>query len=1100
MMSLHMGAAGSLAGGKAMAAYLLEQQIDVAAMRSAAYYGQTAGVEEAIAAGHGAAPLLRPDIDPALADALGLKPAQAIDVDALANILSGRRADGSSLPVQHQNRDVTTYGDNEAEDGKVRHRVAYLDLTLSANKHLSVAWAFAETEAERNSLLQAHRTARDETLRYIERQIIRGRLGAGGEGGTEPGRAAWITVDHFTARPTLETVRTDPETGEVYTELRSAKVAGDPAVHSHCLVPNLIRTESGRFTAIDTAAFHGRVKEFGAVYQAILAHELTALGVTVDLDPRTNMARLPAIPEYVVDEFSKRSREGEAAARAWAKRQGRDWDEMSPEQQASFRKLGTHAARQDKETNTPDVLAWREQAERIGWKHRTVLGSSILARSRAERMDYADREGLPHLAEMLTGRAVIGQGDARVAIARGFIAAGGLESTDDIGAMARHWANGGVLQDGKWTKLLWKEVERGKIKITTELHRDQETELIGLARTAVADRRHALTSEEISASVARSGVSYTGRQGNSQREAVETLGTDGGLAVLVGVAGSGKSTGVLKPLVDGWKHRGLEVWATAQAWRQAKDLRGAGIENAKTRALDPLLEGIAEGRTKVGADSVVVLDEVARIGTRQLLELLRLREEHGFKLVLIGDDKQASAIEAGPVVDLLRRALGEERIPQLLETIRQEKTREREIAGMWRKGEAAEAIEAKRADGTAELVPGGYREAIERVAGLYMERRKATADRPDYRISVSAPTNFDAHEIARMIRERRRVLGEVGPDLAQVFATDGQGNGRTLDLAVGDRVRLFAQARGVFVDENGRRKSAVVGDNGTVLEIVGIDRSNGLSVRGESGKVAFVSWEALRDRGGTKRAMLAYGDVLTVDTAQGITSDEHIGAMPAGSGAVTSGKAYVAGSRHRVRHYLVGSMGAELREAQTRRMSGLPQMTPYESTREAWANLSRNLSRIAEKESALGLLEGGALTKRESAKALQGALRRHERREAEGMSATTVRETQAAGAVRKALPDIANGIATISARYSSIAAAARAVADGDVSYSEAVDGLMADYLRRGGEADERTGAYEEKIGLRLADLAGALYDFGEMPETAAPRRGEAQRTGQSMGA
>ena len=42
--------------------------------------------------------------------------------------------------------------------------------------------------------------------------------------------------------------------------------------------------------------------------------------------------------------------------------------------------------------------------------------------------------------------------------------------------------------------------------------------------------------------------------------------------------------------------------------------------------------------------------------------------------------------------------------------------------------------------------------------------------------------------------------------------------------------------------------------------------------------------------------------------------------------------------------------------------------------------------------------------------------------------------------------------------------------------------------------------YEEKIGLRLADLAGALYDFGEMPETAAPRRGEAQRTGQSMGA
>ena len=79
-------------------------------------------------------------------------------------------------------REVTSYGGGPDGngDGKVRHRVAYLDLTLSAPKSLSIAWAFAETEAERNSLLQAHRTARDETLRYVETQIIRSRMGDGG--------------------------------------------------------------------------------------------------------------------------------------------------------------------------------------------------------------------------------------------------------------------------------------------------------------------------------------------------------------------------------------------------------------------------------------------------------------------------------------------------------------------------------------------------------------------------------------------------------------------------------------------------------------------------------------------------------------------------------------------------------------------------------------------------------------------------------------------------------------------------------------------------------------------------------------------------------
>ena len=163
-----MGAAGSVAEGKAMAAYLLEQQIPTEAIRAAAYYGQTPGIKEAIAAGYGAAPLLRNDVDPALADALGLKQNHAIGVDELSQILSGNRADGTALPVQHQHRDVRTYGKDDDGDDKLRHRVAYLDLTLSAPKHVSLGWSFAKTEAERNALLQAHRTAREETLRYVE--------------------------------------------------------------------------------------------------------------------------------------------------------------------------------------------------------------------------------------------------------------------------------------------------------------------------------------------------------------------------------------------------------------------------------------------------------------------------------------------------------------------------------------------------------------------------------------------------------------------------------------------------------------------------------------------------------------------------------------------------------------------------------------------------------------------------------------------------------------------------------------------------------------------------------------------------------------------
>jgi hypothetical protein len=118
-----------------------------------------------------------------------------------------------------------------------------------------------------------------------------------------------------------------------------------------------------------------------------------------------------------------------------------------------------------------------------------------------------------------------------------------------------------------------------------------------------------------------------------------------------------------------------------------------------------------------------------------------------------------------------------------------------------------------------------------------------------------------------LVRERRRDMGEVGPDLASIAVTDGSGAGSTLDLAAGDRVRLFAQTRGIFVDDQGGRKFAVVGDNGTVLDVLGVDPKEGLQLRGENGKVAFVPWTALRDRNGTDRLLSGSGEVLTPSTA-----------------------------------------------------------------------------------------------------------------------------------------------------------------------------------------------------------------------------------------
>src|SRR5271166_3709107 len=122
-------------------------------------------------------------------------------------------------------------------------------------------------------------------------------------------------------------------------------------------------------------------------------------------------------------------------------------------------------------------------------------------------------------------------------------------------------------------------------------------------------------------------------------------------------------------------------------------------------------------------------------------------EFFGFQLIQLGDEKQCQSVEAGPVIDLMRKVYGERRVPQILTSIRQKSEREREIAGLLRQGKAAEALEMKRADGSAILVAGGWDATARKVAALWKERTDANKDDPKYRLTVSAETNQAAREI-----------------------------------------------------------------------------------------------------------------------------------------------------------------------------------------------------------------------------------------------------------------------------------------------------------------------------------------------------------------
>ncbi len=419
------------------------------------------------------------------------------------------------------------------------------------------------------------------------------------------------------------------------------------------------------------------------------------------------------------------------------------------------------------------------------------------------------------------------------------------------------------------------------------------------------------------------------------------LATGGRLGVAIGVAGAGKST-ALAPLVEAWKADGREVFGITLAWRQAADLRSAGIvERASVAAF---LKRVETGRYVLDRNSVVVVDEVGLIGTRQMLDLLRLQQRTGMQIVMVGDPKQCQSIEAGPVIDLLRKAVGEEAVPEILTSIRQKTEREREITGLFRAGRAAEALEMKQQDGTAVLVAGGRQATVQRVAQLWRERMEANRADPEFKLTVSAPTNADAREIGAAIRAERRRAGELGDDAKVLDATDRNGDTYRLALAVGDRVRLYDRVHDARVP--GRK--SVLANNGEVVEIRALTEE-GMIVRNDAGAEGLVAWRKIQARKDAP-VRLSYGYAMTVDTAQGSTATEHIHALPAGSHAIHGFKAYTAASRHERTTWIVVDEASERRHLASRSMIG---QRPEIGEPDVWRQIGENLSRQPQKASAL---------------------------------------------------------------------------------------------------------------------------------------------------
>lgn len=901
--------------GKLIVAYLREQQVeperDVRTEANKTQDVETGDRLNSYYTGREGRGAWAPHLGDRIASQLGIDIQKPPTDEGLARLFECKRADN---------------GQGWSNHGRKRELCGF-DFTAAPAKSVTLAAEFAPTREEQALIWHAIHQANDAAMAFVAKEVGVARRGSGDGSYIEEGETAWVSFRHYTARPAMH-IQDGPGGATASVEI---PVPGDPQAHIHNIMLNAVATESGHLGSLDSARITKATAHlYGAVFQADLAQRLRDVGIKVKVDARGKAVEIEAVPTEVCEAFSKRSKQAESRAKAFVREQGGDWKTMSADQKFKVLHQANLAFRSKKYTGDNEREIWREEAAEMNWTHQSVLteAPTRAIRSDAERLEQAYAIAARMIAEEYKTAAVIDLDVFRTHAAHGLIEAG-MKETADIARVADMVIERGIDINGERVRFLQEEQE-GRWRVTTSQQVALEQKLAKLAGESARTREGALSEEAITQAIAASGLDFESNpdHGHAQLAAIRAMGRAGGLAFTTGAAGAGK-TAILKPLVGAWQQEGGEVIGTAMAWRQADALKDAGV--TRTYAMATLLSAAAKGEVALRSKDVLVIDEVSQVAPRQLLTLLELQARQGFAIRLLGDREQAQAIEAGDAVELLNRVLPPEARPEILGTIRQATAQGRRIAGLFRSagrdltltedeqrrvdiGRAREAIDLKRKAGTLSLVGGDHQQVVDQIADLYLRRRDMLAASGSTRgITLSAPTNSDVADLSLAVRSRLKARGEIGTEETIRPAVDQRGDTYDLPIAVGDRLRLFSRTSCQVETARGKRWREL-GSNGDFVDVEGWS-DKGLHLRNRKGQSGFVPWERLLDAG-THRLRLGFGHAMTIDAAQGMTSDEHINAMPRGSSSMTGFTSYVAETRHVHRCYTMVAE-APLREAET---------------------------------------------------------------------------------------------------------------------------------------------------------------------------------------
>jgi len=392
----------------------------------------------------------------------------------------------------------------------------------------------------------------------------------------------------------------------------------DPQIHTHCVIANAACTASGKWMALDNFKIYQNKMLGGAIYRCELARQLQVAGLQVEIQHADGRFELAGYSSSLIEKFSTRSADIE-----------RDLNELGHTRASAhatvikIAALNTRVAKKDLDR---DALfkSWTDRIGEAGLPH--PHQSSIESNERSANTirkliqqtieQLSERHSSFHQIEFLTKLTQTSVGShiySEILV--------GYDIAIQDGILVR---NGDFLTTPELMAL-----EQSVICMEKELRgRSLACQLIDPA-----------TFNKL-----------TERLNTGQKLAVNAIlkSTDSVLAIQ-GRAGVGKTT-LLKAARDLVETANRNVIALAPTNAAKRELTSEGFTGSTVSSF------LLHGKNTVTESTVIFLDEAGLLSTNQVKEILQVVKETRSKLVMVGDEAQLSAVEAGRPFAYLQKA------------------------------------------------------------------------------------------------------------------------------------------------------------------------------------------------------------------------------------------------------------------------------------------------------------------------------------------------------------------------------------------------------------------------------------------------------------